>query len=50
MIGTATGALALLGLPDDVLEQANITTGACCHLRSRHILTLLFSFVAPWLK
>ena len=52
MIGTATGALALLGLPDDVLrqQQANIAAGYAVTYVLGYILTLLFvPFVAPWL-
>ena len=52
MIGTATGALALLGLADDVLrqQQANIAAGYAVTYVLGYILTLLFvPFVAPWL-
>ncbi len=52
MIGTATGALAQLGLADDVLrqEQANIAAGYAVTYILGYILTLLFvPFVAPWL-
>lgn len=52
MIGTATGALALLGLPDDVLrqQQANIAAGYAVTYVLGYILTLLFvPFAAPWL-
>ena len=52
MIGTATGALAQLGLPDDVLrqQQANIAAGYAVTYILGYILTLLFvPFAAPWL-
>src|SRR3984893_17701354 len=52
MIGTASGALAQLGLPDDVLreQQANIAGGYAVTYILGYILTLLFvPFVAPWL-
>ncbi len=52
MIGTATGALAQLGLSDDVLrqQQANIAAGYAVTYILGYILTLLFvPFVAPWL-
>ena len=52
MIGTATGALAQLGLADNVLrqEQANIAAGYAVTYILGYILTLLFvPFVAPWL-
>ena len=52
MIGTATGALATLGLPDDVLrqQQANIAAGYAVTYILGYILTLLFvPFAAPWL-
>lgn len=52
MIGTASGALAQLGLPDDVLreQQANIAAGYAVTYILGYILTLLFvPFVAPWL-
>ena len=52
MIGTATGALATLGLADDVLrqQQANIAAGYAVTYILGYILTLLFvPFAAPWL-
>jgi len=52
MIGTATGALAQLGLADDVLrqEQANIAAGYAVTYILGYILTLVFvPFAAPWL-
>ncbi|HUJ47205.1 MAG TPA: hypothetical protein VLV55_08750 [Rhizomicrobium sp.] len=52
MIGTATGALAQLGLADDVLrqQQANIAAGYAVTCILGYILTLLFvPFAAPWL-
>ena len=52
MIGTASGALAQLGLPDDVLrqQQANIAAGYAVTYIFGYILTLLFvPFAAPWL-
>src|ERR1700723_2480064 len=52
MIGTATGALAQLGLADDVLrqQQANIAAGYAVTYILGYILTLLFvPFAAPWL-
>src|SRR5258706_3258960 len=52
MIGTASGALAQLGLPEDVLrqQQANIAAGYAVTYILGYILTLLFvPFVAPWL-
>ena len=52
MIGTATGALAQLGLTDDVLrqQQANIAAGYAVTYILGYILTLLFvPFAAPWL-
>ncbi len=52
MIGTATGALAQLGLSDDVLrqQQANIAAGYAVTYILGYILTLLFvPFAAPWL-
>jgi aspartate-alanine antiporter len=52
MIGTASGALAQLGLPDDVLrqQQANIAAGYAVTYILGYILTLLFvPFVAPLL-
>jgi putative transport protein len=52
MIGTASGALAQLGLPDDVLrqQQANIAAGYAVTYILGYILTLLFvPFAAPWL-
>jgi putative transport protein len=52
MIGTASGALAQLGLPDDVLreQQANVAAGYAVTYILGYILTLLFvPFVAPWL-
>ena len=52
MIGTASGALAQLGLSDDVLrqQQANIAAGYAVTYILGYILTLLFvPFVAPWL-
>ncbi len=50
MIGTASGALAQLGLPEKVLEQqeANIAAGYAVTYVLGYILTLLFvPFVAP---
>jgi aspartate-alanine antiporter len=50
VIGTASGALAQLGLPKDVLEQqeANIAAGYAVTYVLGYILTLLFvPFVAP---
>ncbi|WP_050404233.1 aspartate:alanine exchanger family transporter [Bradyrhizobium embrapense] len=50
VIGTASGALAQLGLPDDVLKQqeANIAAGYAVTYVLGYILTLLFvPFVAP---
>ncbi|MGJ4958707.1 aspartate:alanine exchanger family transporter [Bradyrhizobium sp. HKCCYLRH2015] len=52
VIGTASGALAQLGLPKDVLEQqeANIAAGYAVTYVLGYILTLLFvPFVAPML-
>lgn len=52
MIGTATGALAQLGLNDDILrqQQANIAAGYAVTYILGYILTLLFvPFAAPWL-
>ena len=52
MIGTATGALAQLGLTADVLrqQQANIAAGYAVTYILGYIITLLFvPFVAPWL-
>jgi aspartate-alanine antiporter len=52
MIGTASGALAQLGLSDDVLrqQQANIAAGYAVTYILGYILTLLFvPFAAPWL-
>jgi putative transport protein len=52
VIGTASGALAQLGLPDDLLrqQQANIAAGYAVTYIFGYILTLLFvPFVAPWL-
>ena len=52
MIGTSSGALAQLGLTDDVLrqQQANIAAGYAVTYILGYILTLLFvPFVAPWL-
>jgi aspartate-alanine antiporter len=52
VIGTASGALAQLGLPDDVLhqQQGNIAAGYAVTYILGYILTLLFvPFVAPWL-
>jgi AspT/YidE/YbjL antiporter-like protein len=52
MIGTATGALAQLGLNDDVMrqQQANIAAGYAVTYILGYILTLLFvPFAAPWL-
>ncbi len=52
MIGTATSALATLGLADDVLrqQQANIAAGYAVTYILGYILTLLFvPFAAPWL-
>ncbi len=52
MIGTSSGALAQLGLTDEVLrqQQANIAAGYAVTYILGYILTLLFvPFVAPWL-
>jgi putative transport protein len=52
MIGTSSGALAQLGLTDDVLrqQQANIAAGYAVTYILGYIITLLFvPFVAPWL-
>jgi len=52
MIGTASGALAQLDLPDDVLrqQQANVAAGYAVTYILGYILTLLFvPRVAPWL-
>jgi aspartate-alanine antiporter len=52
VIGTASGALAQLGLPDELLrqQQANIAAGYAVTYILGYILTLLFvPFVAPWL-
>ena len=52
VIGTASGALAQLNLPDDVMrqQQANIAAGYAVTYILGYILTLLFvPFVAPWL-
>jgi putative transport protein len=52
IIGTASGALATLGLPDDVLrqQQANVAAGYAVTYILGYILTLLFvPFAAPWL-
>src|SRR4051794_20316105 len=52
VIGTASGALAQLGLPDDVVrqQQSNIAAGYAVTYILGYILTLMFvPFVAPWL-
>src|SRR3954452_10217609 len=52
MIGTSSGALAQLGLADDLLHQqpANIAAGYAVTYILGYILTLLFvPFAAPWL-
>jgi putative transport protein len=52
VIGTASGALAQLDLPDDAMrqQQANIAAGYAVTYILGYILTLLFvPFVAPWL-
>jgi len=52
VIGTASGALAQLGLSDDLLrqQQANIAAGYAVTYILGYILTLIFvPFVAPWL-
>ncbi len=52
LIGTSSGALAQLGLPEDVLrqQQANIAAGYAVTYILGYILTLLFvPFAAPWL-
>jgi aspartate-alanine antiporter len=52
MIGTASGALAQLDLPDDILrqQQANIAAGYAVTYILGYILTLLFvPFAVPWL-
>jgi putative transport protein len=52
VIGTASGALAQLGLSDDVVrqQQANIAAGYAVTYILGYILTLMFvPFVAPWL-
>jgi putative transport protein len=52
MIGTSSGALAQLGLTDDVLrqQQANIAAGYAVTYILGYIITLLFvPFAAPWL-
>jgi putative transport protein len=52
VIGTASGALAQLNLPDDVMrqQQANIAAGYAVTYILGYILTLMFvPFVAPWL-
>jgi aspartate-alanine antiporter len=52
LIGTASGALAQLGLADDVLrqQQANVAAGYAVTYILGYILTLLFvPHVAPWL-
>jgi putative transport protein len=52
VIGTASGALAQLGLQEDMLrqQQANIAAGYAVTYILGYILTLLFvPFVAPWL-
>jgi len=52
VIGTASGALAQLDLPDDVVrqQQANIAAGYAVTYIFGYILTLMFvPFVAPWL-
>jgi aspartate-alanine antiporter len=52
VIGTASGALAQLSLPDDAMrqQQANIAAGYAVTYILGYILTLLFvPFVAPWL-
>jgi aspartate-alanine antiporter len=52
VIGTASGALAQLNLPDDAMrqQQANIAAGYAVTYILGYILTLLFvPFVAPWL-
>jgi len=52
VIGTASGALAQLDLPDDVVrqQQANIAAGYAVTYILGYILTLLFvPFAAPWL-
>jgi aspartate-alanine antiporter len=52
LIGTASGVLAQLDLPDDVLrqQQANVAAGYAVTYILGYILTLLFvPFAAPWL-
>jgi putative transport protein len=52
MIGTATGALAQLDLPDDVLrqQQANVAAGYAVTYILGYTLTALFvPLAAPWL-
>jgi putative transport protein len=52
LIGTASGALAQLGLPEDELrqQQANVAAGYAVTYILGHILTLIFvPLVAPWL-
>jgi len=52
VIGTASGALAQLDLPDEVVrqQQANIAAGYAVTYILGYILTLLFvPFAAPWL-
>ena len=52
LIGTASGALAQLGLPDEVVrqQQANVAAGYAVTYILGYILTLLFvPLVAPWL-
>jgi putative transport protein len=52
VIGTASGALAQLNLPDDVVrqQQANIAAGYAVTYILGYILTLMFvPFAAPWL-
>jgi aspartate-alanine antiporter len=52
LIGTASGALAQLGLSEDVLkqQQANVAAGYAVTYILGYILTLLFvPLVAPWL-
>ena len=52
VIGTASGALAQLDLPDDVVrqQQANIAAGYAVTYILGYILTLMFvPFAAPWL-
>ncbi len=52
VIGTASGALAQLDLPDDVVrqQQANIAAGYAVTYILGYILTLMFvPFAAPWI-